>query len=48
MATRETLLCAWFEEKGHEFTRAVNACNKDVGFSRCLSPLMNDESESRK
>ncbi len=25
--------------KGHDFSRAANACNKDNGFSRCLSPL---------
>lgn len=23
----------WFVEKGHQFTRAANACNRDVGFS---------------
>ena len=29
-----TTRAAWFVEKGHEFTRAVNACNKEGGFSR--------------
>ena len=35
-----------FFAKGHDFSRAANACHKDSGFSRCLLPLRGRGSEN--